>query len=200
MPVPAENNPNEKEWLRRVATGDEAAFTVLFDAYKDRIYTIALRITDSPLIAEEIVQDVFLKIWVKRESLTAVDHFRAYLFTATRNQVFNVLKRLARHREITAELTADAHAETSDSDTLLLDKEYQAILSEAVNQLPPQQQQVYRLMKEQGLKRDQVAEQLAISPQTVKVHLAQAMRSIRAFCIARLDIYIAFVLFENLHK
>jgi RNA polymerase sigma-70 factor (ECF subfamily) len=55
-------------------------------------------------------------------------------------------------------------------------------------------------MKEQGLKRDQVAEQLSISPQTVKVHLAQAMRSIRAFCVARLDLYVAIVLFENFHK
>ena len=198
--MPATDIPNEKELLRRTASGDQAAFTALFDAYKDRIYTIALRLTDSPLIAEEIVQDVFLKIWLKRETLAAVDHFRAYLFTATRNQVFNMLKRLARHRTITGELTTDRAAETADTDFLLLDKEYQAILREAVDKLPPQQLQVYRLMKEQGLKRDQVAEQLSISPQTVKVHLAQAMRSIRAFCVSRLDLYIALVLFENIHK
>jgi RNA polymerase sigma-70 factor (ECF subfamily) len=198
--VPATDIPNEKDLLQRIAAGDQAAFTALFDAYKDRIYTIALRLTDSPLIAEEIVQDVFLRIWVKRETLAAVDHFRAYLFTATRNQVFNILKRLARHHQITAELRTERTAETSDTDFLLLDKEYQAILREAVDQLPPQQVQVYRLMKEQGLKRDQVAEQLSISPQTVKVHLAQAMRSIRAFCVARLDLYVAIVLFENFHK
>jgi RNA polymerase sigma-70 factor (ECF subfamily) len=198
--VPAPDISNEKDLLRRIAAGDQAAFTVLFDAYKDRIYTIALRLTDSTTVAEEIVQDVFLQIWLKRDTLTAVDHFKAYLFTATRNQVFNVLKRLARHRAVAGELALDTATERSDTDTLLLDKEYQAILREAVEQLPPQQQQVYRLMKEQGLKRDQVAEQLSISPQTVKVHLAQAMRSIRAFCIARLDLYIALVLFENWHK
>jgi RNA polymerase sigma-70 factor (family 1) len=198
--VPAPDISNQKDLLQRIAAGDTAAFTALFDAYKDRIYTIALRLTDSQHIAEEIVQDVFLRIWVKRENLAAVEHFRAYLFTATRNQVFNVLKRLGRHRRVTGELQADHAPEPADTDFLLLDKEYQAILREAIDQLPPQQQQVYRLMKEQGLKRDQVAEQLAISPQTVKAHLAQAMRSIRAFCVARLDLYIAFILFENLHK
>jgi RNA polymerase sigma-70 factor (family 1) len=198
--VSAENNPQERDLLRRIAAGDEAAFTALFDAYKDRIYTIALRLTDSTLIAEEIVQDVFLRIWLKRDTLTLVDHFRAYLFTATRNQVFNVLKRLARQRALSGELISHVGGETSDTDNLLLDKEYQGILREAVDKLPLQQQQVYRLMKEQGLRRDQVAGQLAISPETVKAHLAQAMRSIRAFCIARLDLYIALVLFENWHK
>ena len=69
MPVPAENNPNEKEWLRRGATGDEAAFTALFDAYKNRIYTIALRLTDSPFIAEEIVQDIRLRYPPPRQGI-----------------------------------------------------------------------------------------------------------------------------------
>jgi DNA-binding NarL/FixJ family response regulator len=55
-------------------------------------------------------------------------------------------------------------------------------------------------MKEQGWKRDQVAEQLRISPETVKIHLAQAMRAIRAFCVSRLDLYIALVLFDSFRK
>ncbi len=198
--MPISRQQDEKELLRRVSGGDEAAFTALFDAYKDRIYTIALRLTAMPTVAEEVVQDIFLRIWLHRDTLTAVDHFRAYLFTATRNEVFNTLKRLARRRQLTAELADAGAAETSDTDGLLLDKEYQAVLREAVEQLPPQQQRVYRLMKEQGLKRDQVAAELGIAPQTVKVHLAQAMRSVRAFCIARLDLYIALVLFETWRK
>lgn len=198
--MPTGINQNEKELLRKVSQGDESAFTVLFDAYKDKIYTIALRLTNSPSNAEEIVQDVFLKIWLKRDTLTAVEHFRAYLFTATRHHVFNALKRLSLHRQLVGEIARGLTDESNETENMLLDKEYQSILREAVEQLPPQQQQVYRLMKEQGLKREQVAELLKISPQTVKQHLAQAMRSIRAFCVARLDIYIALVLFDSFHK
>jgi RNA polymerase sigma-70 factor (family 1) len=200
QPVPTALQQDEKELLRRIAGGDEAAFTVLFDAYKDRIYTIAFRLTSMPTVAEEVVQDIFLKIWLKREGLLAVEYFRAYLFTATRNEVFNTIKRLSRRRLLAVEWAGRGPAETSDTDALLLDKEYQAILQEAVERLPPQQQQVYRLMKEQGLNREEVAAQLGIAPQTVKAHLAQAMRSVRAFCVARLDLYIALILFDSFRK
>jgi RNA polymerase sigma-70 factor (family 1) len=194
--VPTGLQQDEKELLRRVSRGEEAAFTALFDAYKDKIYSIALRMTGTVSVAEEVVQDVFLKIWLKRDGLTAVEHFRAYLFTATRNEIFNMLKRLARRRQLTGELLDIMPGETSDTDALLMDKEYQAVLREAIAQLPQQQKRVYQLMKEQGLKREEVAEQLQLSPQTVKVHLAQAMRSVRAFCVARLDLYIALALFD----
>lgn len=198
--MPTVKEQQEKEWIQLIARGDEAAFTALFDAYKDRIYTIALRLTGSGIQAEEIVQDVFLKLWLKRETLAAVEHFRAYLFTSTRNRVFDTLKRMVRRQQITAEMSLTWPAEQSDTDNLLLDKEYQAILHEAVERLPERQREIYRLMKEQGLKRHQVAEQLDISPETVKMHLSQAMRSIRAFCVSRLDLYIALVLFESFHK
>jgi RNA polymerase sigma-70 factor (family 1) len=189
----------EKELLMRIAAGDEAAFTALFDAYKDKIYSIAMRLTRNAAVAEEIVQDVFLKIWLKRQGLAEVEHFRAYLFTATRNEVISAIRRLARRRVLVAGAAKAGLTEVNDTDSLLLDREYQAILRQAVEQLPPQQQKVYRLMKEQGLRRDQAAEQLGMSPETVKMHLALAMRSVRAFCIARLDLYIAVALFEALY-
>lgn len=190
----------EKEWLGRIAGGDEAAFTQLFGAYKDRIYTIALRLTSSATMSEEIVQDVFVKLWQKRETLLAVEHFRAYLFTATRNHVFNALKRQARHRHMVGELDQDWPDVQSDTDNLLLEKEYREVLAEAVGRLPDRQRQIYGLIKEQGWKRGQVARQLGISEETVKAHLMQAMRSIRAYCLTRLDLYIALALFGYFRK
>jgi len=186
--------------LSRVANGDEAAFSELFKVYKDRVYSIGLRMMGDGAAAEEIVQDVFLKIWLKKETLGTVEHFRAYLFTATRHEIINALKRLARRRTIEAELFLIDEIGTGDTDALLLDKEYQEVLRQAVEQLPAQQREVYSLIKEQGLKRDMVAEQLRLSPETVKVHLAKAMRSIRAFCIARLELYIVLALFDTFHK
>ena len=86
----------ENELLRLIAEGDKNAFTQIYNNYRNKIYSIAFDLTESTAVAEEIVQDVFLKIWVKRDSLNEVEHFRAYLFTITRNYVFTALKRIAR--------------------------------------------------------------------------------------------------------
>jgi len=191
---------DERSLLHRVASGDEAAFTELFNAYKGRVYSIGVRLMGTSVAAEEIVQDVFLKIWLKREALVSIEYFRAYLFTATRHEIINALKRIARRRGITGDALPESEPGGSDTDALLLDKEYQEVLRQAIERLPAQQREVYRLIKEQGLKREVVAEQLRLSPETVKVHLAKAMRSIRAFCISHLDLYIVLVLFDSFIK
>jgi DNA-directed RNA polymerase specialized sigma24 family protein len=78
--VPIESPYSEKDLLHLVAQGDKVAFTRLFNNYRNKIYTIAFELTESSATAEEIVQDVFLKIWLKRASLNEVTHFQAYLF------------------------------------------------------------------------------------------------------------------------
>jgi RNA polymerase sigma-70 factor (ECF subfamily) len=74
-----------------------------------------------------------------------------------------------------------------DVHAILMDKDYERILNEAVDRLPPQQKQVYILSKQEDLKRDDVAVRMNLSPDTVKAHLAQAMRTVRAYCMARIE-------------
>lgn len=173
--------------IQLIAQGNEAAFTELFYRYRNKIYSIAFDLTDSESIAEEIVQDVFLKIWLRRASLPGVEHFTAYLFTITRNEVFTVLKKIARKQ-----LIENAASEINplfyiDTEERISEKEYRAILLQALEKLSVQQRQVYHLIKEEGLTREQAALKLGISQETVKTHLAQAMRNIRAYCLARID-------------
>ncbi len=86
----------EQDLLIRLSEGDSAAFAELFHAYSDRVYATALRLMGSHTYAEEIVQEVFMKIWLTRHTLHQVTYFRAYLFTTARNHIFNCLKQLAR--------------------------------------------------------------------------------------------------------
>src|SRR5678810_238059 len=88
---------NEKELLALIAKGDEIAFSKLFLQFKDRIYSIAFKLTKSTIAAEEIVQEVFLKIWLKRANLTDIENFSAYLFIITRNDVYKSLKQIVQH-------------------------------------------------------------------------------------------------------
>jgi RNA polymerase sigma-19 factor, ECF subfamily len=184
----------EQELLRLVTEGDRNAFTQLYNNYRNKIYSIAYELTESTTVAEEIVQDTFLKIWVKRETLLEVEHFRAYLFTITRNYVFTALKRIARKESIEVSAIQDAPLYDHDTEDRVLNNEYTRILQAAIDRLPEQQKQVYNLIKKEGLKREEAAAALHLSPETVKTHLAQAMRSIRTYCLARLDISIALII------
>lgn len=184
----------EQELLKLVAEGDRNAFTQIYNNYRNKIYSIAFELTESTTVSEEIVQDVFLKIWVKRDSLHEVEHFRAYLFTITRNYVFTALKRIARKESIEVSAVEDAPLYDHDTEDRVLNNEYTRILQAAIDRLPEQQKQVYNLIKKEGLKREEAAAALHLSPETVKTHLAQAMRSIRTYCLARLDISIALII------
>lgn len=181
---------SEEELLAFIARGDELAFTRLFDNYRDRIYSIAFRITHSTTIAEEIVQDVFLKIWLRRDRLIEIQNFNAYLSVVTRNHVYKALKQIAKNYELTALADKDQLAGDNDSAGLVMEKEYNSLLQKAVDRLPNQQKQVYQYIKEKGLKREEAAGLLHLSPETVKYHLAEAMKNIRTFCMSHLDVFI----------
>lgn len=186
---------NEIELLRLTALGDELAFGRLFEHYKDRIYTIAFKLTRSNIISEEIVQDVFLKIWQKRADLNSIQNFSAYLFIVARNTGYKILKDTARNYKVVALSDEDQITLNNDAADLLIEKEYGMILQNAIDRLPSQQKQVYYLLKAQGYKRDEVADQLHIQPETVKFHLAQAMKNIRAFCMMHLSLFLCAIIF-----
>ncbi len=191
---------NEKELLLLTSQGEEKAFTELFHTHRNKIYTIAYKLTFCEENAEEIVQDVFLKVWLKRESLADVESLDSWLFIITRNTVYSFLKSKAHkilHQSL-AETEFIGCAE--DADARLKEKEFHSILNEAVEKLPQQQKQVYRLSKEAGLKQDEIAIQLNIAPETARKHLQYAMRSIRAYLLSRIELGILLVILWKMNQ
>lgn len=170
--------------LKKVAEGDGQAFETLFNHYSTKIYQIAFRLTESTVTSEEIVQDVFLKVWLQREKITEVEHFSAWLYTIARNYTFTVLKRMARQEMTTP--VSDNYFELfhKDVEHNVDARNYEIMLQKAIQQLSPQQQTIYLAIENQGLTRDEIAARLNLSPETIKTHLAQARRNIRAFCLA----------------
>lgn len=177
---------NEAEILSLISEGNEVAFAKLFDHYRDRIYSIAFKFTHSVPAAEEITADVFVKIWLRRNNLGHIQNFSAYLFVITRNEVYRAFK-LQATKFLTSELDeSSVVSTTSDAEDYLMEKEYNSLLQKAINGLPERQRQVYQLSKERDLKREAVANLLHLQPETVKFHLAQAMKNIRSFCMLHL--------------
>lgn len=170
---------NIKSLLLRVTKGHENAFREIFDIYSGKVYAYALKLIRDERMAEEIVQDIFLKIWLARRKLRFIDHFSSYLYTITRNHTFNILKRQALEARAKADLEremASMHSETEDPRQL----EYEHLLNQAINSLPPQQRLVYSMCHREGFRYEEVAEQLNISQVTVKTHMQRALRKIKS--------------------
>lgn len=170
---------HERALLQQVAEGNTDAFRALFHAHQQKIGTFVLGWTKSLPLAEEIVQDVFLKVWLNKEILPTIDRFEAYLYTIARNQSFNALKQAARERIKAKEWAAAFELEQEDNDQL--SEQYLPIIEKAIQQLPQQQQKVYLLKKQQGLKYEEIAAQMNISPETARKHLAAALKNITRF-------------------
>lgn len=173
-----------------IADGDEAAYTKLFNHYANHIYAVAVKFTGSVIIAEETVQEVFLRIWLKKEHLIDIQDFRAYLFIVARNYLYRVLKNNARKYKKNIEHSAMYPLVQNDAENIVLDKECSLVLQRAIDRLPRQQKKVYYWVKEMGLKREEAARLLHIHPETIKYHLAEAMKSLRGHCLPYLDIYL----------
>jgi RNA polymerase sigma-70 factor (ECF subfamily) len=185
---------NEEEIIALVIQGDEAAFAKLFKHYRDKVYSIGYKLTHSTTVAEDVVEDVFLKIWLKRSDLGAIQNFDAYLFTIARNHVYKVLKITAKNYKISEFTDLNHLTAKNDTEDYLMEKEYRSLLQKAIDRLPDQQKQVYHLIKEQDMKREAVANILQIQPETVKFHLAQAMKNIRGFCMLHLKTFIGVII------
>ncbi|WP_165940050.1 RNA polymerase sigma factor [Dyadobacter psychrotolerans] len=170
---------NERALLVRSSESDENAFAALFHLYKHKLYAYLLRLTESEMLSEDIVQDVFMKLWNDRSSLSEIDSFGSYLFRMSKNHVINHFRRMSHETLIIAEmfqLNDSAHNETQDMIAL---KETEKILGEIIEKLPAQQKAVYQLSRQDGKSHDEIANLLKISPNTVKNHIVQAMSTIR---------------------
>lgn len=185
---------NEKELLVLIEQGDEVAFATLFNHYRNRVYSIALKLSCSSSLAEEAVQDVFLKIWLRRADLGHVQSFSAYLFTIVQNTMYKTLRQIAQKHQKRLPLQPEELGLVSDPELELLDREYHNILQKGIQKLPAQQKQVYQLIREKGLKRGEVASLLNLQPDTVKYHLSKAVKNLWSYCRLHLPLFIGFAL------
>ncbi|QEC45103.1 RNA polymerase sigma factor [Pseudobacter ginsenosidimutans] len=183
---------NERELLLQIASGDEAAFTQLMRAKHVGVYHAVLRLTGDQWMAEEVVQDLFLKVWMKRTHLPLLDNFTAWLNTVAENMALNVIKQSLRKKNDVKSWVADFYKEVNQEE--MQENALTDLLQQAVQHLSPRQREAYRLIKEQGYKREEAAMQMNVSPETVKTHLEQAMRNIRTYCTSRLDKSIPIIL------
>lgn len=170
---------NDVNLILEVSNGSTTAFKSLFTRYKNETYSFALKVCQSATLAEDVVQIVFMTLWINRNRLKQIDNFGGYLRVVTRNEALQVLRGIARQSRAYANSAENWYEQHNETEETIFYNESCQILNAVLDKLPPQQKLVYKMCHLQGMKQQEVAEQLQISPLTVKAHLRQAMQRLR---------------------
>lgn len=166
------------EILERLRQGDEAAFDSIFRAWYPSLVRSAESIVRSRAIAEEVVQDVMLELWRRRESLAKESSPQAYLFQSTRNRALNHVRHERVERKSEPELIRQTEV-NAPAPSLLVEEEIEIALRSAVAGLPDRCREVFELSRTHGLKYSEIAAVLGISVKTVEAQMGKALRTLR---------------------
>lgn len=167
-----------KELLLLLQKGEHKAFEQVFIAYFNKVKYFIERIIRSENDAEELAQDIFIKLWINRESIDANKSISSYLFTLARNAAFNYLK----HQQVEEAYVHDQFIrieEVSDTEEILYAKEIALLIEMTVNKMPEQRKRIYRLSRDSGLTNTEIAGKLNISKKTVENQLSLALKELR---------------------
>ncbi|HEU4554539.1 MAG TPA: RNA polymerase sigma-70 factor [Chitinophaga sp.] len=168
---------DEKELLQRMASDDTKAFARLMDHYSPMVYGYLLRFVKDSFLAQELAQDVFLKIWNHRKQLTGIENFAGYLYVALRNTAANAFKeKLYKNDGPPTDTIACAAAPTASK---LEYNELADTLTRAIDQLPPRRKEVFKLNRFEGLTYEEIAKRLNIAKSTVKDHMIESLLFLR---------------------
>ncbi len=174
-------NPEEANLVLKLSNDSEAAFTKIYDQYRPRVYNIALRYLKCGVQAEEVVQDVFMKLWLNRKELKMDAPVEAWIYTVAKNNTLNRLKKIATENKAKEYLGHRLTYEESTVYDRMKMADYNAMLQTALQSLSGNQLKVYLLAREENLSHVQIAAHLNISRLTVKTHMSRALQNLKLF-------------------
>ncbi len=169
-----------QDLLLRIAAGDQLAFKWVYLHFYRRLFRFALAIVKIREAAEEIVEDVFIRIWQHRSGLMSVRNLRVYLYAATKNASLNYLSRKARESitEPFDHINIELDRTSVDPEQIMITAEMAGKIREAVESLPPRCKMIFKLIREDGLRYKEVADILNISVNTIDAQMAIAVKRI----------------------
>jgi len=170
---------NNERVLKLLASGCEKTFHHTYDKHKLQINKVALRFLKSEVLAEEVVQEVFIKLWTERNKIKSGTPIQAWLYTVAKNNTINRLKKKANEWKAIDYLKNSQKTADNYTANMVQDAEYKCILNEALNSLSTNQLKVYQLARQENLSYIQIAKHLHISPLTVKTHMSRALAHLK---------------------
>ena len=157
---------------------NQESFGLFFNQYCTRLYTFSYQITSDKFLSEEVVSDVFTKLWTKRKELTRIKNIEAYLYKAIRNQSLSALRDSKKPVTYT-QISPEIFVTNVSPESTLIDTELDKLIQATVDKMPKAQQMIFRLIKNDHLKYGEVAEILEISVSTIESQMVRALKKVR---------------------
>ena len=174
--------------VKELVTGNEKAFLSLFNAYRKEVYAYSLSILKSKALAEEIVQDVFLQIWMKRETLDSSRSLRPFLITITKNKTLDFLKKAANDRKLREAVFYSRQKADNPTYRIMREADLDAIKEEALALLSPRRKLIFKMSRYDGKSYEEIGRELGITTNTVKSHMRKALETLREFLLNNGDV------------
>lgn len=171
---------DEQELLRRLKSGDHTAFEMVFHRYKSKMARNALRLLKSPELAEDLLQELFIKLWEQRSKIDADRTLSSYLYKIASNLAYDCFRNAGRDQKLREQLLSNSPLAYEPIEKAIFDTEKKILLDNALSMLPEQQRIVFTLCKIEEKSYSEVATLLNISIGTVNNHLTRANSSLRA--------------------
>ncbi len=171
-----ENNNRNRELIRLLRSSDMVAFDTIYNKYCRKLNNFVLKYIKDEKDAEEIVQDVFVKLWESRSKINMYSSFDSFLFTITYNTTISLLRKKVNESKYLDHLKSIQHI--TESDEIINELHYKELNKKVyalLEHIPPRQKEIFLLSREDGLTHQEIAEKLDISPNTVKNHLVKAL-------------------------
>ena len=187
------DNENLKFLIQQLQEGSERAFTILYDKFSKQLYRNILRLVKDEFIAQELLQDLFLKVWENRQNIKIEGSFKSFLFKVAENLVFMYFRKVAKDNRLIENLIRANIEFDINAEEIIISRQDQELLYAAIANLPPQRKQVYTLCKLEGKSYEEVSKELGISTSTISDHIVKANKTVKQFLQVNNGIALLFI-------
>lgn len=176
--------------LQRLASADENAFKEIYNLYGRKVYQTAFRYLRSRETALDIVQDIFFSLWEKRDQFLHVNSLEGYLIKTTQHHIYALLKKWASESQRETEYSNSVEDFVDDADFQVRSQQYEDLINQLVELLPPQQKLVFTMSRNKGMSHEAIAHELNLSQGTVKHHIVKALQFLRKHLAPHVSFYL----------
>jgi len=169
----------DKKYVETLKSGDYDSFDVLFRKYAERIYAFTLGLTKQSMIAEEITQIVFIRIWEKREKINEYYSFKSFLFSIAYHEIISWLRKEKSEKRKIASYVNDKDYLSLETEISIEFNNLENLVNGSINSFPEKRRQIYKLSREQGYSNKEIAEKLEISVKTVENQMTSALKTLK---------------------
>lgn len=187
---------DEKFLIQGLVTGNKVVFDFVFHYYYSGLCAFCERMTHSEEVAEDIVQELFVNLWIKNNQLKITTSLKNYLFTSIKNRSLDYLKHEQRKAVKLNRLAKESVPDENLSSLWFAESELNEIVEKSLNKLPPRCREIFLLSRVEGLKNQQIAEKLNLSRRTVELQVSNALRLLRTEMAAYLPLHILMLLIK----